>query len=159
MTLTNEISVTINDEAMAKIKEGLNLIYANLPKLFTLTNDQRHALPKMGDKTLAFVTKSIEYAKQNPDIVPKYLDMAEFDKDVKAVTRLFEVAAPLHKLLEELDDTMLMAGSEAYIASLAFYSALKTAIKSGQTGLKNIYDDLSTRFPGRPSQKADKKNP
>ncbi|NJN28869.1 MAG: hypothetical protein HC819_24320 [Cyclobacteriaceae bacterium] len=104
------------------------------------------------------MTKSIEYAKQNPDIVPKYLDMAEFDKDVKAVTRLFEVAAPLHKLLEELDDTMLMAGSEAYIASLAFYSALKTAIKSGQTGLKNIYDDLSTRFPGRPAQKAEKKN-
>ncbi|NJN28870.1 MAG: hypothetical protein HC819_24325 [Cyclobacteriaceae bacterium] len=52
MTLTNEISVTINDEAMAKINEGFNLIYTNLPKLFTLTNDQRHALPKMATKPL-----------------------------------------------------------------------------------------------------------
>ena len=48
---------------------------------------------------------------------------------------------------------MLKIGSEAYTASLAFYSALKTAIAAGEVGLKSVYDDLSARFPGRPTTK------
>ena len=150
MAITNEISIVISDDALKNIRTGLDMIYTNLPKLITLTSDQRHTLPKMGDKTLAFVSKSFEYAKQNLNIIPKYLDMAEYSKDVEAVTRLFQVAAPMQKLMEELDDTMVLAGSEAYIAALAFYNALKGAIAAGETGLKNVYDDLSARFPGRP---------
>ena len=48
---------------------------------------------------------------------------------------------------------MLMPGSEAYTASLAFYSVLKTAIAAGEVGLKSVYDDLSAHFPGRPTTK------
>jgi len=48
---------------------------------------------------------------------------------------------------------MLMPGSEAYTASLAFYSVLKTAIAAGEVGLKSVYDDLCARFPGRPTTK------
>ena len=126
------------------------MIYDSLPNLITLTSYQRHIIPKMGDKTLAFVSKALYYASQNPNIVPKYLNLGEYRKDVASVNQLFKIVTPLQKLTEELDDTMMMAGSEAYTASLAFYSALKTAIASGETGLKNIYDDLSARFPGRP---------
>lgn len=153
MSITNNISVLINEEAKNNIQEAMKTIYANLPKLITLSNEQRIVLPKMGDKTLAFVNKSLEYARQNPGIVPQYLDMTEFAKDVEAVNSLFQIITPLHKLQEELDDTILLAGSEAYTASLVFYSALKSALAAGQSGLKNIYDDLSSRFPGRPPKK------
>lgn len=112
------------------------------------------AIQLMGDKTLAFVNKSLEYARQNPAIVPQYLDMTEFAKDVEAVNSLFQIITPLHKLQEELDDTILLAGSEAYTASLVFYSALKSALAAGQSGLKNVYDDLSTRVPRSSTQKA-----
>lgn len=153
MGIANNVSIVINEEAKAKIKTAIETIYANLPLLITLSNDQRQTLPKMGDKTVAFVTKSLEYARQNPDLVPKYLDMNEYAKDVEAINALFQVASPLEKLVEELDDTMLLAGSEAYMASLAFYNALKAAMNAGEKGLKNIYDDLSSRFPGRPTKK------
>lgn len=153
MGITNNVSIVINEEAKAKIKAALDTIYANLPLLVTLTNEQRQTLPKMGDKTVAFVNKSLEYARQNPDLVPKYLDMNEYAKDVEAINSLFQIASPLDKLMEELDDTMLLAGSEAYMASLAFYNALKGALNAGEKGLKNIYDDLSSRFPGRPAKK------
>ena len=126
------------------------MIYNSLPNLITLTSYQRHIIPKMGDKTLAFVSKALYYDRQNPNIVPKYLNPDEYCQAVIAVNQLFKVVTPLQKLTEELDDTMMMAGSEAYTASLAFYSALKTAIASGETGLKNIYDDLSARFPSLP---------
>ena len=32
----------------------------------------------MGDKTQAFVGKAREYASQNPDLVPNYLDVGAF---------------------------------------------------------------------------------
>lgn len=150
MSITNEISFEINQEAMTNALGAIETLYENLPKLITLSNEQRINLPKMGDKTVSFVNKSLEYARQNPEIIPKYLDMIEYGKDVAGVNKLFQVISPLRKLVEELDDTMLLAGSEAYMASLVFYTALKGAISAGQTGLKNIYDDLSTRFPGRP---------
>jgi hypothetical protein len=38
-------------------------------------------LSKMGDKTLAFVQKALEYAEANPTLVPAYLDIAEAKKD------------------------------------------------------------------------------
>lgn len=146
MSISNNVSFTISPEAMAKINEGLHLIADNLPKLITLTPDQRHTIPKMGDKTVSFVTKSLEYARQNPNIVPAYLNIGEYAKDVEAVNQLFQIMAPLQKLNEQFDDTALLASSEAYAAALAFYTALKAAIVVGETGLKNVYDDLSTRF-------------
>jgi hypothetical protein len=133
------------------------MITANMPKLVSLTPEQRQTLPKMGDKTIAFVNKALGYARQNPKIVPAYLNMDEFAKDVDAVNKLFQVTTPIQKLSEEIDDTMMLAGSEAYAAALAFYTALKAAIAAGETGLKNVYDDMSARFPGRGLKKPDNK--
>jgi hypothetical protein len=153
MAITNKVSIMIDANALAKINEGINLIRENLPPLITLTPEERSMLPKMGDKTVSFVTKTLEYARQNTRIVPAFLNIEEFSKDVNGVNTVFQVMAPLQKLTEELDDTILLAGSEAYMAALAFYSALKGAIAGGEPGLKNIYDDLSVRFPGRSSKK------
>lgn len=153
--MSNNVSAVISNEAITEIQDAINTIRRNIPFLISLTGDQRHMIPKMGDKTVSFVNKSLEYATQNPSILPAYFDLAEFKKDVDAFNQLFRVVAPLQKLAEELDDTMMMAGSEAYTSALVFYNSLKGAIKTGQTGLKNVQDDLSSRFPGRSaSQKA-----
>ena len=149
MSVTNLVSITISDAALLKIQEGHDLIRSNLPKLITLSPDERHALPKMGNKTVSFVNKSLEYAKQNPRVIPDFLNMEEFSKDAEAVTRLFKVITPLKKLLEELEDTAMLAGSEAYAAALVTYKALKGANDAGENGLKNICDDLAARFNGK----------
>lgn len=154
MSITNRISIVINDDALAKIQEGQKMILDNLPQLISLSPEERHALPKMGNKTVAFVNKALEYGKQNPKVLPAFLDMEEFAKDAEAVNILFKVIAPLTKLQEELDDTILLAGSEAYAAALVVYKALKAANGAGQTGLKNICEDLSARFIGSAAKAA-----
>ncbi|MDR1116140.1 MAG: hypothetical protein LBL33_08365, partial [Tannerella sp.] len=52
-----------------------------LPYVTPLTPAERHTLPKMGEKTLSFVEKAHEYAVQNPNLCPPYLDMAAFNTD------------------------------------------------------------------------------
>lgn len=155
MNITNDVSITIDEVAMQKIADGFKMITSNMPKLITLTPEQRQTLPKMGDKTIAFVNKAYEYAKQNPKIVPSYLNMEEFYKDVTAMNTFFQIVAPIQKLTEEIDDTMMLAGSEAYAAALAFYTALKAALAAGETGLKGVYEDMSVRFPGRGAKKTE----
>ncbi len=147
--MENKVSVTINEEAFANITEAMAIIVQNLPDLINLTKKQRSTIPKMGDKTVAFVSKNLEYAKLNPRIVPKFLDVPEFENDVDAVTDFRKVLIPLRQLYEKLNDTTLQSGSEAFTASLIFYNAVKGAAKAGEPGMKTIYEDLKSRFPGR----------
>ena len=147
--MENRISIIISEEALANINKAIATINENLPDLINLSAVDRHKLPKMGDKTLAFVNKAFEYANQNPKVVPSFLDLSEFGKDTTAVTNLKKVLIPLEQLSEKLSDTNLLAGSEAYRTALVFYNAVKGAAKAGEPGMKNIYDDLQSRFPGR----------
>lgn len=147
--MENKVSITISAEAIANISVAINTIAQNLPDLINLTKEERKSIPKMGDKTVAFVSKNLEYVKLNPKVVPEFLDQVEFEKDVVAVNELRKVLIPLGQLYEKLNDTTLQAGSEAYTASLIFYNAIKGAAKAGVPGMKTVYDDLQARFPGR----------
>jgi hypothetical protein len=74
---------------------------------------------------------------------------------VNAVDSLLKIFRPLHQLTSNLDDTILQSNSEAYTASLTYYSAVKSAMKAGEPGAKTIYEDLKERFPGRAKGSSD----
>lgn len=154
--MENRISITIDAAAEQAIATAIATIETNLPFVVNLSAEERQYLPKMGDKSIAFVNKALEYAKQNNSVVPTFLNMVEFEKDVAAVTSLAKVLYPLHQLLEKLDDTVLLSGSEAYTEALVFYTALKGAAKAGVPGMKTVYDDMQARFPGRGKSTATK---
>jgi hypothetical protein len=52
------------------------------------------------------------------------------------------------QLSDNIDDTVLVAGSEAYQAALVFYNAVKAAAAQDIPGAKEVYSDLKNRFPG-----------
>lgn len=155
MALENKISVQLAATATTAIAAALQTIQTNLPFLLNLSADERKELPKMGDKTVAFVNKALEYAKQNPTVVPTFLNVAEFGKDVDLVNALTKISIPMSQISEKLDDTTMVAGSEAYSAALVFYNAVKAAEKAGVPGMKTVYDDLQARFPGRKAVSAE----
>ena len=103
----------------------------------------------MGDKTLAFVTKAAEFMVQNPTLVPSYVDVAELDVDLKAVAQLRGFYNQLFEFTKGLEDTMMQSGSEAYLAALSFYRAVRAAAKVPVPNAENVYNELRVRFPGR----------
>lgn len=153
MALENKLSVQLAPAAATAIATAIQTIQTNLPFLLNLTADERKELPKMGDKTVAFVNKALEYAKQNPQVVPAFMNVPEFAKDVDLVNALTKIAFPLSQLSEKLDDTTMEAGSEAFSAALVFYNAVKAAAKAGVPGMKVVADDLQARFPRRTAAK------
>lgn len=150
MSNSNQISITIPPEVVEQVKQLYSQANAILaPYLISLTNDQKAILPKMGEKSIPFVTKAAEYLSIPTTPTPPYIDATELKIDISAYETLRQIRQVAAPTLEMLDDTMLLCGSEAYIAVLAFYNYLKGASKMNVPGAKTIFDDLSTRFPGR----------
>ncbi|HEX3048894.1 MAG TPA: hypothetical protein VHY08_29375 [Bacillota bacterium] len=153
MSQPNQISLTIPEQDLNEIKACIEKLNAKLlPLLKTLSPADRHELPKMGDKTIAFVQKALLHCQQNPDMVPQFMDVNEFAIDVKAIEILRAIYQPLLQLVDSISDTMILSGSEAYSASLMFYSSTKAAMKLRVQKAETIYSDLSARFPGKPRQ-------
>jgi len=131
------------------------------PHLISLSAETRRELPKMGDKSLAFVRKAREYAANNPDLMPAYLSLPMFEADLSGVDTLTNLLRQLQPLIDNLEDSLILGGSEAYQAALVFYRSVKVAAQAGQPNAKTIADDLSTRFPmtGRPKAAVGKAAP
>jgi len=147
MSKENLVSFTITPEDLGKINAALKTISEVLkPYLVSISTEDRQALPKMNERTTPFVKKVLEYARVHPEFAPSYLNLSELEKDVDAFEALSGVSRPLDELSMALGDTAIQCGSEAYVASLAFYNALKQAVKMNVPGAKVIFEDLKTRF-------------
>ena len=152
--MQNEHSVAIPANVLAEAQEKVNEVAELLkPYLFNLTPAQRMERLKLGDKSLAFASKSYDYASSNAEFVPSYLNMEMFDIDMKDTTGLRVLQITLNQIATGVDDTVMISGGESYNAALVFYNAIKQAAKQNVPGAKTIYEELKKRFPGRPAKK------
>ena len=122
--------------------------------LISLTPEERAALPKMGDKSQAFVGKAAEYAKSLPTLMPQYLDVAALVVDASVNADLLPLYLELNGFLTDVDSTRMEAGSEGYTASLVAYGALKMAASLNQPGAQAAVAELEPRFAGQGKRKA-----
>ena len=130
-------------EAAGKISELLK------PYFMGLSDKERQTILKMSDKSQAFGNKVGQYCEDYPELAPGYLNIPELQKDLAVVRALRPILNDLSVLCKDLDDTVMLAGSEAFVASLYYYHSVKFAAEKGNVNAKAIYADLSKRFPGR----------
>jgi hypothetical protein len=148
--MENKVSFKLTDEEKKQVKDALGVLTSVLePKLVSLSASDKKELPKMGDKTVAFVEKSLEYAEQYPDFVPNFIDVNESKIDLQSVRVLRQFFLPLERITNLVDSTITLAGSEAFSSSLSIYKILKNAAAMGQPGAAEATADLSNRFPGK----------
>ena len=120
--------------------------------LFNLTADERQSLRTMGDKSMAFVQKALEYGENNPDLLPNYLDLPEAQKDYALSRDLYSVLQQVDVLKRSVEDAMMVVGSEAYDAALIYYNSIKAASRGNVPGAEAIYNDLQQRFAMKPKK-------
>lgn len=154
MSQTNLISSSIPAETLAVINSSLSAINTSLATilLFNLTGSERQSLRTMGDKSLAFVQKALEYAENNPALMPPYLDLSEAKKDFSLSRDLYGILQQINTLQRAVEDTMMVAGSEAYDAALIFYNSVKGASRVNVPGSEAVYNDLQQRFAVKPKK-------
>jgi len=154
MSQQDVIAVNIPEADYAEINAAIATLATKLmPHLKVLTVQDRSELPKMGDKTVAFVQKALEYGQKHRDLVPTFLDIAAMSTDVKAIQQLRNLAQGLNPITDALNDSITLSGSEAYQGALVFYSNVKNAARAKAPNAGTVYDDLSARFPSRSTVK------
>jgi hypothetical protein len=141
----NPISATLSQEDRDAIAQAVVTIKTRLPFLIDLVGDQRSTLPKMGDKSRAFVSKALEVASQNSDFLPRSFDVEEMRKDIALYEDLSGVLMTLAQLQDLIDDTCLVVGSEAYTAALTIYNYAKSNGQSAN-GLEPLVEEMAQRF-------------
>jgi hypothetical protein len=151
MASDNRISLEITPAQKTAIVNAVTALKAALDGItINLTKDERQTLPKIGDKTIAFDEKCAAYMAARPELVPSFLNVAELTKDRALIADLLPCLREIAPICEGLEDTVTLAYSDVYVADLAFHQNVKQAAKRGVPGTDTIYDDLKTRFPGRP---------
>jgi hypothetical protein len=149
MASDNRISLEITPAQKTAIVNAVTALKTALDGItINLTKDERQTLPKIGDKTIAFDEKCAAYMAARPELVPSFLDVAT--KDRALIADLLPCLREIAPICEGLEDTITLAYSDVYVADLAFHQNVKQAAKRGVPGTDTIYDDLKTRFPGRP---------
>jgi hypothetical protein len=144
------LSLDIPDDDLQTIQAAVQTLQDKLvPHLVNLGANEKRALPKMGSKSVDFVSKALNYASTNAQLKPAFVDIDDFSRDVSAFGLLRSLQQPMSQIADMLDDSLALSGSEAYAAALACYQSIKTAAKMNMPGAATIADDLSARFVGQ----------
>ncbi|MEQ1749158.1 MAG: hypothetical protein ABL974_07025 [Prosthecobacter sp.] len=144
----NRISAEVTAANKTVIMTKLTEIKALLPFLINLTKDERIQLPKLGAASLQFDEQCASYMASAPNLVPPFVVVAEVAKDRALRLVLADLFREVKKLCEQFDDTLLLVGSEVWMADISFYQTVKQAARRDVLGADTIYDDLKERFPG-----------
>ena len=104
----NRLSAALTAAEVDEVMQALHTIKQTMPFLLALSSDERRALPQPGDRGRAFISKAMEVATQNPDILPGVFDLSEMRKDVELTNAL----QPIVIALSQLQGMMDVAGGD-----------------------------------------------
>lgn len=142
----NRVSSTLTEAQMAEVKAAVQSIYTAIPFLLGLTVEERISLPKINVVNKVFTEDAINAIVNNAEMLPNYLNVVNMQTDMQLFAQLDELTGLVRQLLEKLEDTQILAGSEAYVSALTGYRLFGAAAEAGIPGSDAIYDALKARF-------------
>lgn len=140
------LTAKLDDATVETIQTKIKEIRELLPFAIGLTPGERGTLPKITDASSFFVEDALAAAEANEALAPRYLDVPELRSDLTLWRQIDRFVEDLSALARTLEDTAMAAGSEAYVAALAFYNSVKRAARDGVPGAQSIEENLKRRF-------------
>jgi hypothetical protein len=136
------------------VTTGLNSIRSSLSFLVGLRPSEKQRLLKMGTKNRAFTEDAIQAGIANPGMLPRSIEPELLQGKLSLYGQLREVQAELQQIMEMVDNTVTVMGSELYEDARLIYSLTKS--KAQADGLNAAAAKLSERFAGQGRRSADK---
>lgn len=152
MSQISRVLLRYSPEKLSRIQAAIDVLETELmPDLVTLASSQRQEILKMGDKSVSYVRKSLEYMRIYPDLLSGFINVAEVEADFGDSEMLRALGQRLRPILVAIDDTQMISGSQAFQGCLLFYRNVHAASAAQATPhATTVYEDLSKRFPGAP---------
>ncbi|MES2558706.1 MAG: hypothetical protein V4590_03140 [Bacteroidota bacterium] len=147
--MQNLVTGTINPDSLAKIKDCLSNIRAELPFLIQLSPTESKRLIHLQGGRIDFVTTAMDLANQNEKLKPQFFELDEMERDINLYKQLDTILLDVNKLQRQVYDTRNQAGSEAFNGGLEIYNTAKRGMAKGIEGAPEAYDELSHLFDGQ----------
>lgn len=145
----NRIDVIVKDPEIIAVKAAMQTINDSLPFLIGLTKTERETMNAIDVDNKGFAEDALNAGINNPDMLSKYISVEAMQKDLTLYGQLDVLAGLTKQLLEKLEDTKLLAGSEAYTSALALYKMFIGAADAGVPGADSIVAVLRKRFTSK----------
>jgi hypothetical protein len=155
MSRQNLISAEADDARIVAAIQSINDAKGSFPFLINLSAKERKTFRKMGPKSVDYVNDNLIGAKQFPNSLPKDFPLAEFDKDVTLINKLYPLLVASQALTEGLSDTILALCSDAMKEGDEAYGYLKLAAKT-DANAKALVEQIGRRFKGQGKKKTTK---
>ena len=155
----NRIDTVMTPAQVTDVKNAITAINTAISFSVSLTAEERMTLPKISVANKSFTEDAINALDNNAAIFPAYLNVGQMQNDLKLYQQLDEMAIMLRQTLERIEDTRILAGSEAYVAALTVYKIVGAAAKAGIEGSETIYEQLRERFTTSTNNKITPPNP
>ncbi len=150
-------NVEVPPETLAAIDTHLEALLGLVSTLPTLTKAQISRFVKLGNRSRGFVEDSVVLSLQNPDVIPRGIDLSDVtrrsDLNVAFNQRLFR----LEQVAARYKEIGVLISSGHFAVSRGLYKML--SVYSGKPALKPAIDRLRARFKQKltPEKKAERK--
>ncbi|MDR0645395.1 MAG: hypothetical protein LBG05_10930 [Treponema sp.] len=145
--MRNEHNTAIPETVLTEIEGLFRQILTKLePYRVPLTAEERKEMAIIGDKTLAFLRKGKEFIDLYPDLVPVWLNKADFTVDFDDVYNILPVKNLADQTREAVYNIQYLAGSESYHWMLDYYHSAKQAAARDVPNAKVVAEELGKRF-------------
>ena len=155
--MQNRIDAVLKAADKDLILQLVQDIRDKMPFLIDLSVAEIAALSKMGDRGKPFVQDALTLAEQDDSFLPRSFDVAAMRRDVDLLEMLPSIITSVSRLKELLDDTYILAGSDAFTAALTVYGS---AQKNGKgSALNQSLTNLGKRFARKGKAKTPAETP
>ena len=141
----NLISAMLPAEDAADVQQILAAAKAKLSFLLSLQTEDVVTLFKVGNAYLPFIDKAYQTMVAHPEILPPVFNKDEFIRDYNLLSTLRPIFTQIDELAESIRKTFTAVGSDALLASLEVYSAVKQN-KDKVPGLASTADEMAVFF-------------
>jgi len=140
----NLVSLLITKDQQSALMALLVQFLQILQGLIDLEPEQRARLITKGAGSDRFVRIVILALQQNPDIVPRNLDVAEAQADLDALEMLEPIVTMLRQVLSRVEDTQMALGSDLMVFANKGYALMQA--NGSAAGLEDALNEASYRY-------------
>ena len=140
----NRVNAKVAPADKSAVMAEIESIKSKLPAPVDLSAEERQSLPKLGAKSERFVRAAASMVATESSFLPRSFDEAAFQADVALYNDLYDIWQQLERLTQQVSDTLVVAGNEAYTGALVVYKAAKDYGRGAE--LDNFVDEMGKRF-------------
>ena len=143
---TNRINIDPSTIDFKKAHRLLDEIEDILEFTVGITMEEKAKLIKLSTTRQKFTEKANVLAMQNPEFLPPYLKLEDFQNDTNLIIELTKLQLRLEKISSKIDSTLSVTKHENFLNATSFYRSTKNAAQSGVPGSDSALIELADYF-------------